>query len=117
MQVGEPSAGTVCAYKVVSSRNRVREIWCERKNRWTRREERAGIEVFKQQVASEFSSFCWVWGFFLFLEKKNNEKEQRIVARKRNDRKGKGYGVAESQRERTIEAQRCKVQEQDIVGS
>lgn len=55
--------------------------------------------------------------FFLFLEKKNNEKEQRTVTRKRNDRKGKGSGVANSHRERMTEAQRCKVQEQDRAGS
>lgn len=79
-----------------------------------RREEWAGIEVLKRRIASECSSFCYV---FLFLEKKNYEKEQRIVTRRRNDRKGKEYRVADSQRERMTETQRCKVQEQDRVGS
>lgn len=82
------------------------EIWCERKNRWIRREERAGIKVFKWQIAFKCLSFYYL---LLFLEKKNNEKEQRIVTRKRNDRKGKEYRVADSQRERMTETQRCKI--------
>lgn len=70
--------------------------------------------MLKQQIASECSYFCYL---FLFLEKKKNEKEQRMVPRKTNDRKGKEYRVADSQRERMTETQRCKAQEQDGAGS